>query len=401
MSERLVYTSRLVRLPVLGADGADIGRVVDVVLATVTSQDAPHVNGFVVEVQRRRVFIGAGRIAELSADGARVRRGAVNLRQFELRPGEMLVVGELFGRPLRGSRVIDVGLRATPNTPHAWEVATVALSGGSRLGRRRLTSVVDWNEAAELFAVDRPMARQAAALGRLHPAEMAATIRDLPPARRRVLAQALEDERLADLLEELSEEEQVRIVEGLDLERTARVLDEMEADDAADLLGELPHGRRHELLAAMTPDEAAPVRRLLDYEADTAGGLMTPEPVILPAGATVAEALARIRDPDLPAALAAQVFVTQPPNETPTGRYVGLAGYQRLLREAPSKPVGRCLEEEPAPISVKASDREVAARVAAYDIVAVPVIDEAGRLVGAVTVDDVLDHVLPGDWRAR
>jgi Mg/Co/Ni transporter MgtE len=230
---------------------------------------------------------------------------------------------------------------------------------------------------------------------------MAEIIRKLPLERRRVLADALEDDRLADLLEELSEDEQIRIVEDLDLGRAARVLDEMEADDAADLLAEMPDVRRSELLGAMTPDEADPVRRLLGYGPDTAGGLMTPEPLILPPTATVAEALARIRDPDLPAALAAQVFVTRAPNETPTGRYLGLAGYQRLLREAPSKPLGRCLDEQPEPIAVNASDREVAARVAAYDVVAVPVVDEAGRLLGAVTVDDVLDHVLPDDWRNR
>ncbi len=149
----------------------------------------------------------------------------------------------------------------------------------------------------------------------------------------------------------------------------------------------------------MDPDEAEPVRRLLTYEPDTAGGLMTPEPVILAAGATVAEALARVRDPDLPVPLAAQVFVSLPPIETPTGRYQGMVGIQRLLREAPSKPLGRCLDEEAEPVSAGMSDREVAALLAAYDTVAVAVTDDGGRLVGAVTIDDVLDRILPGDWR--
>ena len=185
-----------------------------------------------------------------------------------------------------------------------------------------------------------------------------------------MLASALEDDRLADLLEELSEDEQVRLVEGLDQERLARVLDEMEADDAADLLGEFSATRQAELLGAMDPEEAEPVRRLLVYQPDTAGGLMTPEPVILAPHATVAEALARIRDPDLPVPLAAQVFVCHPPLETPTGRYQGVVGVQRLLREAPSKPLGRCLDEEWESIPTDASDREVAERLAAYDVVA-------------------------------
>ena len=120
-----------------------------------------------------------------------------------------------------------------------------------------------------------------------------------------MLAAELEDDRFADLLEEMSEDEQVKLVEGLDPDRLARVLDEMDADDAADLLGEFPAGRQAELLHAMDPEEAEPVRRLLSYQPDTAGGLMTPEPVILAPDTTVAEALARVRDPDLPVPLAA------------------------------------------------------------------------------------------------
>src|ERR1700741_1593244 len=112
----------------------------------------------------------------------------------------------------------------------------------------------------------------------------------------------------------------------------------------------------------MDPEEAEPVRRLLVYQPDTAGGLMTPEPVILGPDATVAEALARIRDPDLPVPLAAQVFVCSPPLETPTGRFQGLVGVQRLLREAPSKPLGRCIDEDWEPLAAHPSDRAGAPR---------------------------------------
>jgi CBS domain-containing protein len=398
MDDRIIYVSRLTRLPLVGADGADVGHVVDVVLGL--GGRPPRVNGFVVTVQRRRVFVSVGRIGEIEADGLRLRRGSINLRQFELRAGERLIVGELMARKLRDARVVDVGLVPAPE-PFAWEVATVALlSGGRRVpGLRRSPQVIDWSEAGELFADERPLDRQAATLGGLHPAEMADAIRRLPLSRRRLLAEALEDERLADLLEELPEDEQVRLVEGLDRDRLGRVLDEMEADDAADLLGEFSETLQDELLGAMDPDEAEPVRRLLSYEPDTAGGLMTPEPVILAPHSTVAEALARVRDPDLPVPLAAQVFVCQPPLETPTGRYLGVVGVQRLLREAPSKPVGRCLDEDWDPVSATASDREVAAQLAAYDVVALPITDDTSRLVGAVTIDDVLDRVLPADWR--
>jgi Mg/Co/Ni transporter MgtE len=126
---------------------------------------------------------------------------------------------------------------------------------------------------------------------------------------------------------------------------------------------------------------------------------MTPEPIILAPNATVAQALALVRNPDLTVPLAAQVFVCMPPLETPTGRFVGAVGVQRLLREAPSKPVNRCIDEDWIAVGTQSSDREVSGILAAYDVVAVPVVDEAGRLVGAVTVDDVLDRVLPAGWR--
>jgi CBS domain-containing protein/sporulation protein YlmC with PRC-barrel domain len=398
MTDRIVYVTRLTRLPLVGADGSDVGHVVDVVLDL--GGRPPRVIGFVVGgVQRRRVFVAVTRIAEIDTRGLRLRRATINLKQFELRPGERLIVGELLGRKVNDRRVVDLGLTPSPD-PFEWEVATVALSGGRRVpGLKRSPEVVDWSEAGELFAEQRTVDRQAATLGGLHPAEMASAVRRLPLSRRRMLAEALEDDRLADLLEELPEDEQVRLIEGLDPERVGRVLDEMEADDAADLLGEMSAAEQAQLLAQMDPEEAEPVRRLLSYRPDTAGGLMTPEPIILPPSATVADALARVRDPDLPVPLAAQVFVCQPPLETPTGRFLGVVGFQRLLREAASKPVGRCIDEEWEPVLTGASDREVAGRLAAYDVVAIPVTDEAGRLVGAVTIDDVLDRVLPAGWR--
>lgn len=400
MPERLVYVSRLVHLPLIGTDGADIGRILDVVINGSVGGEPPRVNGLVISGQRRRVFVAMGRIGELTPEGARLRYGAIHVHQFELRPGEILVVGELFGQRVRGKRVVDVGIRPVQGVNFAWEVATVALGSGGLLPSRHPPEIVEWSEVADLFAVEQPAVRQAVAIGLLHPTEMAEAIRRLPLERRRILARELEDERLADLLEELPETEQVRIVEGLDLEHAARVLDEMEADDAADLLGEMSAGRRDALLGAMAPDEAEPVRRLLSYPANTAGGLMTPEPVIMLPTQTVAEALARIRDPDLPVALAAQVFVTAAPTETPTGRYVGVIGFQRLLREVPSKPLARCVEEEIEPVAPELPDHDVAIQLAAYDAVAVPVVDQAGRLVGTVTVDDVLDRLLPANWRA-
>jgi Mg/Co/Ni transporter MgtE len=244
------------------------------------------------------------------------------------------------------------------------------------------------------------MATEVAELRDLHPAEVASRVRGMSLPHRKQLAEAMEDERLADLLEELPEAEQLRIIEGLDLERLVGVLEEMEYDDAADLLAEMSGEQRTQVLDNMDPDEADVMRRLLAYDEGTAGGLMNPDAIYLGQTATVAEALAHLRDPEWPTAIAAQVFVTQPPFVTPTGRYLGVVHFQRLLREPPSMELGRILVEEPT-VPPTTPDTEVAERLAAYNLLSVAVCDDDQRVLGVITVDDVLDRTLPTGWRQR
>jgi len=123
--------------------------------------------------------------------------------------------------------------------------------------------------------------------------------------------------------------------------------------------------------------------------------------VIMPPDATVAEALARIREPQLAPAVAAQVFVSRAPMATPTGRYLGVVHFQRLLREPPSSLLGGVVDNDISPLRPTSVLVEITQRMATYNLVAMPVVDDSDRLVGAVTVDDVLDHLLPEDWRDR
>jgi Mg/Co/Ni transporter MgtE len=149
----------------------------------------------------------------------------------------------------------------------------------------------------------------------------------------------------------------------------------------------------------MEPEDADDLRRLLTYDDFSAGGMMTSSPIVLPPDATVADALAHIRNPDLPPALASQVYVTRPPTETPTGRYLGACHFQRLLREPPGTLVSSIIDKSLEPVRPDATLAVVTRMFAAYNLVALPVVDEANRLLGAVTVDDVIDHMLPEDWR--
>ncbi len=230
-------------------------------------------------------------------------------------------------------------------------------------------------------------------------ADLAEVIHDLNPKRRAEVAAALDDDRLADVLEELPGDDQVEILAGLGNDRAADVLEAMEPDDAADLLADLPPDQAEQLLQLMEPDDAAPLRRLLSYDENTAGGMMTTEPVILAPEATIAEALAMVRREELAPALATMVYVCRPPLESPTGRYLGLVHIQRLLREPPHGAVGSIIDKEMEAVQASASLETVTRTLATYNLVSLPVVDEDGRLLGAVTVDDVLDHILPDDWR--
>jgi Mg/Co/Ni transporter MgtE len=258
--------------------------------------------------------------------------------------------------------------------------------------------VVPWQDCRELFEPG-PLAEQLTSLRELPPADLAAAYGTLPQARRGQLAAMLEDDELADLLEEMPEEDQIRLIDSLDDERGADVVEEMEPDDAADLLGEMPPEQRERLLRAMQSVQAEDLRRLLRYDKSTAGGLMTSQPLIFAPDTAVAEVLARVRDRDMPATTAAQVYVCEPPTQTPTGRYLGTVGFQRLLRRAPSIPVGECIEAR-VYVQPELPERGLAARLASYNLIGVAVCDNTGRLLGAVTVDDVLDRLLPAGWRS-
>lgn len=403
-----VFAARLGGLPVFDPAGDQVGKVRDLVVALRTTAQQPRVLGLVVDVLgRRSVFVPMTRVTHVDA-GQVITTGVVNMRRFEQRSTETLVFGQMLDRKVT---VKDSGVEGTvydvameQNRSRDWVLSKVALQEGSkRFGRRGQTHIVDWRDVEGLA---RPEEQQGAthllaALEEMRPADLANVLHDLPAKRRGEIAAALDDERLADVLEELPEEDQVEILGNLDQERAADVLEEMSADDAADLIAELPPETAEHLLKLMEPEEAEDVRRLLSYEERTAGGMMTTEPVILPPDATVAEALAHVRNEELTPSLAALVYVCRAPLEPPTGRLIGVAHIQRLLREPPSTLVGGVLDTDMETLPATASLEEVARHLATYNLVAAPVVDEEGRLLGAVTVDDLLDHLLPENWRDR
>lgn len=398
VSPSTVFTSRLAGRRLLDREGLSIGRVRDVVILAPVADDPPRALGLVVTLNRRHIFVSLARVTEMSAEGVTLGGSTVDLGRFRRRPGEILA-SDLYDKPAGGSVVLDVGIAPSSAGRNAgWEVCVLAI--GPRRGLlRHPGTLVPWQTYRGLFDSGE-FGSQIAGLRELHPTDLATAVEAMPPSGRRQLADALQDEELADVLQEMPEPEQVKFLAGLGVERIADIIEEMEPDDATDLLAAMPGGEREQLLTAIQPGRSADLRRLLSYDAATAGGLMTSDPVIVTPDTAVAEVLARIRQPGNQVSKAALVYVCEPPTSTPTGRYLGTVGFQRLLREAPSVQVGQCLEDSVF-IRPDLPEQEVATRMAAYNLIGVPVCDDAGRLVGAVGVDDVLDRLLPADWRTR
>lgn len=401
-----VFLARLAGIGVFDPNGDQVGKVRDAIVVLRIGANPPRLTGLVVEVgSRRRIFVPMTKVT--AVDGGQVIvTGAVNLRRFEQRSNETLVTAELLDRQVelvesgQPVSVLDVAVEQARSRDWFITQLFVRRPGGG-LRRRGESIVVDWEDISGLSlpVEDQPAEQLLSRLDTMRAHDIADVMQDLSPKRRLEIARGLDDERLADILEELPEDDRTAIVMMLEAERAADVLEEMDPDDAADLISELPAAQAADILKRMEPNDAEDIRRLLSYDDFSAGGMMTTEPIVVSPDATVADALARIRNPDLSPALASQVYVTRSPTETPTGRYLGVCHFQKLLREPPATLVSALIDNNLEPVRPHAPLSEVTRNFAAYNLVALPVVDENNHLVGAVTIDDVIDHMLPDNWR--
>jgi len=405
---RRVYIGKLAGTGVFDPLGDQVGKIHDVVVIFRLKSEA-NVIGFVVEVgPRKRVFLPLTRVTSIEA-GSVITTGLLNIRSFTQRPIETLVLSELFDRVVTmndGSgqvRILDVAMRQ--RRPKDWVISTLHVQRvrTSSLGFTRSgeTLTVDVTEVSGLLKTDSNQAATALLqyTEDMRPADLADFIHSLPQDRKMAVAQQLTDARLADVLEELGNDDRIAIVSALEAARAADVLDVMQPDDAADLVAELPAAKAQSLLALMEPEEAEDVRRLMTYEESTAGSLMTTEPVVFSPNATVAQMLAAVRREDIPASIATVAFIARPPQETPTGQYLGMVHIQRALREPPQTLLGTILDRDIEAVDPNAHIAKVTRLLATYNLTVLPVVDEDGHLHGAVSVDDVLDELLPEDWR--
>lgn len=403
---RLIFLARLAGTPVFDPNGDRVGKIRDAITANPGKSESPRILGYIVEVpQRRRIFIPATRVTAIE-DGGVIVTGALNIRRYQPRHGEVALLEELLDREVTlkssGSTALveDLGIELSDNGD--WRLALIHVKRRERGWRKGNSITLKWSDIEfESRLTTLTNSTDLMEIGTMTAQEVAATLSELDLAERTEVAKSLDDEKLADVLEEMDDLDRVELVTNLEEERIADVLGEMAPDDAADVLKDVGSETAEELLNLMEKTDADDVRRLMSYEDYSAGGMMTTDPVILGVDASVADALAAVRRKELAPAIASQVFVCRSPLETPTGRLLGVVHLQRLLREPPALNLGLVVDPTPAALTPDSTLNEVVKQLANYNLIALPVVDENERLLGAVTVDDVLDHLLPENWRNR
>ncbi len=405
-----VYFSQVLGKPVLGLAGDRVGSVADAVVRLV-EPTLPRLTGILLRVENRDVFVSIDDLARLTDAGLELRTPKLDMRAFERRPGEVLLA-----RDVRGGAVIDVeGARLVrvrdvvlEGEGKTWHIAAVVsapprtvgeilrnlvgrqAAGGEEIPWTRVEPLVGHVPTAGLRL---PFGR----LSQLRPADIADIVEQASHHEgEQILSAVQADPELeADVFEELSEDKQIEFLHERSDDQAASVLANMNPDDAADLLMEMDQGRRKPVLEALPEEQQVKVRALLGYGEETAGGLMSPEFVALPEATRARDALQHIREMEEPPHILTVVYTLD------GGRLSGAITLVNLVRSDPEAVLGDVAEKDPIAIYPDADIPAVALEMADYNLSSLPVVDEESHILGVITYDDVIEKILPEDWRWR
>ncbi len=406
----ILHLSTFLRRPIFDADGDRIGRVQDLV-ARLGDDAHPPVVGAVIRIEGRNLFVPIRKIGGLAQGKVTFEGRRMDLRRFERRPGEMLLAEDLLARHLinlvRG-RLITANEIELAEIHGQWEVVGVDPGRrtllrrllGARFGSRvKVDSIVDF-ASIEPFVGHVPTARLRIPyrkLAKLHPAQIADLVEQASheEGEEIISAVGLDRELEADVFEELDTEHQLEFIESRTDVEAARLLSRMEPDDAADLINEVDQDRRLNILENLASDQQQKVRQLLSYNSDTAGGIMNTDFVTVSDTATVDEAIEAIRKSNVPAESMHTVFVLDG-----AGSIVGAIAIGQLIKARGSDVALSVARTQMAHVHPHWDVMRVARKMSDFNLMVVPVLDEEhNALIGVVTVDDLLEEMLPQGWR--
>jgi len=408
----ILHLSTAVGSPLRDADGERLGKVEDLIVR-LGGTGYPPITGFLVNVAGRTSYLGADRVSEIGANGVVLRKAKLDLRHFERRPEEVLLKRDLLDRQLinvEGARLVRANEIELALLAGSWRV--VGVDTGPRGGLRRLLpkglgahiatgEFLDW-AGVEPFVGHVPSVRLRVPhpkLAKLHPAQIADLVEAASRREGEEIIQAVGDddrELEADVFEELDDHHQREFLENRPDSQVAAILSRMAPDDAADIVGELDEDRREPVLALLGVSHRVKVRALLGYDPAEAGGLMSPDFILLRGSTSAADALVAVRRSSIAAELLTSVFVS-----SEEGELEGSVPVAALLRADPGRRLESVFKHETPCLSPDASFEEVARQMADYNLTSIAVVDEHGRMLGVVTVDDVLGAMLPRGWRRR
>lgn len=412
-----VYLSQILDKPVWDMTGQRLGRCRDV-MALEREQGSPPIRAIVLRTDdgAERV-VPAEQIASLSPV---VMLTSAAMPAYEARGNELRLRRQVMDRQIvdvEGHRLVRVNDLQITRTPHDGEFYLTGASVGAaslvrRLGLEGLARgvgkavkrepsdrVIPWQYVAPV-QTDAPIrlriTRQKVA--QIDPADIAQIVSELDRPSGLALLQTLDNETVADTMQEIDPKLQATVLNALPPERAADLLEEMDPDDAADLLGAMEEPDRTSLLDLMEDEDSSDVEKLLAYPEDSAGGIMTTEFTTLPLGLTADEALAYLRASDAAREDETMYYVHLVDGE---GMLRGTLTLRALVMARPDSKVDELIDRAPVTVEPNTPQRDVARMVVRYDLLEVPVVDEAGRMHGIVTVDDAIDAAIPTAWKKR
>jgi hypothetical protein len=408
----ILHLSTVVGSPLRDADGERLGKVEDLIVR-LGGVGYPPITGVLVTVAGRQSYLGVERVSDIGADGVVLRKAKLDLRHFERRPEEVLLKRDLLDRQLinvQGARLVRANEIELALVAGSWRV--VGVDTGPRGGLRRLLpkplgahigtgEFLDW-AGVEPFVGHVPTVRLRVPhpkLAKLHPAQIADLVEAASRREGEEIIQAVGDddrELEADVFEELDDQHQREFLEDRPDEQVAQILSRMAPDDAADIVGELEEDRRENVLTLLPVSHRIKVRALLGYDPAEAGGLMSPDFVLLGGSSSAEDALRAVRHSRVPAELLSAVFVS-----APDGTLAGSVPVAALVRAEPERRLDAELKHEVPCLETDAPFEEVARLMADYNLTSIPVVDDSKLMVGVITVDDVLEAMLPRGWRRR
>lgn len=408
----MIYLSQVLGKPICDAEGEKVAKICDLVVRY-GEDDYPPVIGLVARYRRRNFFIGWNRIAAFNENGARLNTDVLDLRPFARREGEVLLAKDVLDKQLidvEGKRVVRVNDVQLIEVADRWLVtgADVGIHGFLRrlfpkgLYPNRPVEVIDWADVGYL-ATDTPTAivqlkKSKDKLSRLHPFEIAQLAESLSPIHRTEIVESLDNETAAETLEEMSTENQARILEEMDEKRAADILQEMSPDDAVDVLEEMSEKKAKELFELMEEEEKEEVAELMSFRSDTAGGIMTTEFVTLPRKLTVAQTIARLREMAKTPNMIYYLYVVE---DEGSWKLSGVISLRSLILADPTLLLEQVMRKSFQFVHPDASAEEAARKIAEYNLLALPVVDEWGEINGIITVDDAMEILLPKSLKSH